>query len=94
MTEKSFSLESDLPTIPHKHTILVRQTTAHTMSENKEMVITASPGDGVVGALPQLELAQRAGKDDVRKEVFNVDVWCVVFEKVSRHWNNTLIILS
>ena len=48
------------------------------------MAITDSSGYEVRELVPlQLKLAQHAGKDEVKKEIFNVDIWCVIFEKVS-----------
>jgi hypothetical protein len=40
---------------------------------------------GEVGELAplQLQLAQYAGIGEVEKEIFNIDIWCIVFEKVS-----------
>jgi hypothetical protein len=46
------------------------------------MTITDGSGDEVGEA--QRQFAQHAGKDEVKKEIFNVDVWCVIFEKVNK----------
>jgi hypothetical protein len=50
------------------------------MTKNK-IAITDGSDDGV-GVTPR-QLAQHAGKDEVGKEIFNIDIWCMIFEKVS-----------
>jgi hypothetical protein len=68
-------------TTPHKHTISHPDKTTSIITKNK-MTITDGSG-GEVGEA-QRQFAQHARKDEVKKEIFNVDVWCVIFEKVNK----------
>jgi hypothetical protein len=43
-----------------------------------QMAITDGSGDGV-----GVTRLQRVGKDNVKKEIFNIDIWCLIFEKAS-----------
>jgi len=52
-----------------------------TMAERK-MAITNGSDDGF--GVARLQLTQHPDKDKVKEEIFNLDIWCLIFEKVSK----------